>query len=258
MLKSTSSKGYTEAERLAYKWHKMNRSSGKRSDDCDVFVRSNRSRPVVERTQLGYNRPCGRSRSRSRSRLRESESQRGHAGENIACVDKYGRSSRHHESNNKIRSERSRSKSESKKMRRRGHSRSSSSCRQHSRQHSRSRSRDRSSSPQIWTHDKWSSETRSVDDPQLVGILKARAAATGYNHISDRQRSPSAEQRRRNLQGYRPPSPTWVSRAGGVAIMRKAITSDSGENDGKNSHADLTNKRGETYRSMFIKKHLPK
>lgn len=55
------------------------------------------------------------------------------------------------------------------------------------------RSRSRSPLPPTWTHDKFTSNSGS---------------------------SPSPE-RRKELQNYRPPSPTWVSRAGGVAIMRK-------------------------------------
>ena len=64
-----------------------------------------------------------------------------------------------------------------------------------SKSRSRSRSRSRSPMPPTWSHDMFSSVV--TDSPER------KAGQRGGD--SD----------------YRPPSPTWVSRAGGVAIMRK-------------------------------------
>jgi hypothetical protein len=64
----------------------------------------------------------------------------------------------------------------------------------------RSRSRSRSPIPATWAHDKYSKNV--IDSPTYDEKLE----------------------RRRELNNYRPPSPTWVSRAGGVAIMRKKIS----------------------------------
>jgi hypothetical protein len=64
----------------------------------------------------------------------------------------------------------------------------------------RSRSRSRSPIPAHWAHDKYSLNV--VDSPTYDEKLE----------------------KRRELNNYRPPSPTWVSRAGGVAIMRKKIS----------------------------------
>ena len=91
-------------------------------------------------------------------------------------------------------STRSRSRSLTRtRSRSRSRSQSPSQTRAFRRQDLSERSRSRSPLPPTWTHDKFTSST--ADSP-----------------------SPG---RKRDLGDYRPPSPTWVSRAGGVAIMRK-------------------------------------
>ena len=77
----------------------------------------------------------------------------------------------------------------------RSRSRSISYRRDRSKSYSRSRSRSRSPMPPTWSHDMFSSVVTNSPDRKMG------------------QRGGDSD--------YRPPSPTWVSRAGGVAIMRK-------------------------------------
>ena len=152
-----------------------------------------------------WDRSCSRERSRGRACTRdETRTTRSSKGLKNSRRERHGSISR------------SRSRSSSKSHRRRHKEKSARPHRSRSRSRSfsrsrsrsktsyrrsplRSRSRSRSPLPPTWTHDKFAANTGS---------------------------SPSPE-RRRELQNYRPPSPTWVSRAGGVAIMRKKTASAS-------------------------------
>ena len=92
------------------------------------------------------------------------------------------------------RNSRNRSKSRTR-SRSPSRSRSISYERGRSKSRSRSRSRSRSPMPPTWSHDMFSSVVTNSPDRKIG------------------QRGGDSD--------YRPPSPTWVSRAGGVAIMRK-------------------------------------
>ena len=121
-------------------------------------------------------------RSRSRDRCKHREV-KAHRSQSSKQLSKHTRSSSRRRSRSLTRL---RSGSRSR-------SRSPSQIRASRRQDLSVRSRSRSPLPPTWAHDKFTSST--TDSP-----------------------SPG---RKRDLGDYRPPSPTWVSRAGGVAIMRK-------------------------------------
>jgi hypothetical protein len=237
--------GFTEAEVLALAWSKRNKeadlieakrprknldSGSGKGEEKRCAIKDDRSRHKDRRS------PCRRSEIRNEKKHggRDSpnyspyigndekstdfdtkdEFGRDNAGNKRARRDEWDRSSsRDRGKRREVKAQRSQSsKHLSKDSRSFSRSRSRSLTRFQSRSRSRSprsqspsrsrasrrqdyseRSRSRSPLPPTWAHDKFSS---AVTDSPSPG-------------------------RKRDLGDYRPPSPTWVSRAGGVAIMRK-------------------------------------
>jgi hypothetical protein len=228
--------GFTEAEALALAWSKRNKEADLIEAKRPVRVTKNREdissykRPTVNssRSYQEERRPHRRSpepRKSKRSGERGSPNYSPYVGnsenytDTTSCNDSRGRDVGDDRTGRVQHDEWDRSRSRdrtirhrSKESRRQGvnqwsgryrspSSRSRSRSRWRSRSRSRSmkrspitRSRSRSPLPPTWAHDKFSV-----------------AAAD----------SPNIERRRERDGDYRPPSPTWVSRAGGVAIMRK-------------------------------------
>mmetsp|Transcript_19061 Transcript_19061/g.38508 ORF Transcript_19061/g.38508 Transcript_19061/m.38508 type:complete len:241 (+) Transcript_19061:87-809(+) len=91
----------------------------------------------------------------------------------------------------------------------------------HSKQRFRSPSRSRSRSPS-----RSRSRSRSRNSGNNWKRGKSSAWSKNWTHDKfDRNASPERDPREssRIPQDYRPPSPTWVSKAGGIAIMRKKL-----------------------------------
>lgn len=234
--------GFTEAEILALAWSKRNKEADlieakrprKNLDSGSVKGEERRYSSKEDRSRQQDRRsPCRRSEIRNEKKLggRDSpnyspyignyekstdfdtkdEFGRDNAGNKKVRRDEWDRSSsRDRGKRREVKAQRSQSsKHLSKDSRSSSRSRSRSLARFQSRSRSRSqspsrsiasrrqeyseRSRSRSPLPPTWAHDKFSS---AVTDSPSPG-------------------------RKRDLGDYRPPSPTWVSRAGGVAIMRK-------------------------------------
>eukprot|EP01040_Poterioochromonas_malhamensis_P007405 gene7405-7988_t len=196
------SSGYTEAERLALLWKKQYAVEEKKVE---------KNRNFTQRNQ----------RERERSEPRRSNDQKHQSNANEE-VDEFGRVRPNSRISNNMnsqrteRSQRSRSRSGSDRYTRRSRSRSkekfrnSNPARERSRSGSRGRRRSQSRSRKNRER-----EGRKVED------------SWGHDLFDDKiEENEKGNQKRSLPSDYRPPSPEWISRAGGVAIMRKKTTKD--------------------------------
>lgn len=197
--------GFTEYELMAAEWSRKKKLEREKetpkSDTNELRSKSNISHKLVKQHRRSRSHsPARRSRSRTPPRRRDRISE----AENLASLyapydptlahqglsftgEVIGRDPAIDKSKRAPSRSRSRSRSRDRMAR---------DTRRSARRDSRSSSterRGRSRSPNHWTHDKYNSARSSPSPVRIV---------------------PS---------DYRPPSPEWVSRAGGVAIMRKRI-----------------------------------
>jgi hypothetical protein len=228
--------GFTEAEALALAWSKRNKEADLIEAKRPVRVTVNREdidnykRPRFSssRSHREERRPHRRSPEPSKSKRtgeRDSPNYNPYVGnsdnytDTTSCNDSRGRDVRDNGTGRVQHDEWDRSRSRdrtvrhrSKESRRKGvNDRSGRNRSPLSRSRSRSRSRTRSRSRSIRRSPITRSRSRSPLPPTWAHDKFSAVAAD----------SPNIERRRERDGDYRPPSPTWVSRAGGVAIMRK-------------------------------------
>ena len=248
--------GFTEFEKAAMEWSRLNKqkeiqlAKDRPLRESERHVLSRNPKPHYrshdDDTKQVYN--SNHSRRYTRDDERESSRQRlSHDAE----VDKYGRvipDSKQPEKNNdkgrehRVRGRsRSRSHSSNRNQDRRLSSRSRSSKKdkkkkeRHSRSRSRSRSRNRVSRSRNISRSRsrsrsrdreWGGKSKSSKD-DFYKLRNYRRSNEEEEWVHDKfskiESEPSPEREYITREGYKPPSPTWVSRAGGVAIMRKRI-----------------------------------
>lgn len=206
--------GFTEAEKAAMMWRKQQREQDNKNQESNPNI----SRPRRDTAGVSFPQRCHSDRRSRRSNSRNQRYSRNDRPnewdkQDSSYFDDFGREISREKYLALEREKRKDNDSRDNDRRR-------NEIRRRSTSGDRDRSEDRSRSRRS------RSRNRSYEDDRKR--RRSREERWSHDLYHDLERaSPDRDGVRRPDENYRPPSPTWISRAGGVAIMKKRTVSDN-------------------------------